>query len=89
MAAARLRQHVNNLFIEVRRERSRWLQHLQSVNVEMDPLQLSTKGQPATARVENLEAVLTAFEARRLALFDLEATDKEEIGMKQSIQPLP
>jgi hypothetical protein len=87
MAAARLRQHVNDLFIEVSRERTRWFQHLQSVNAEMNALQLSTKGQPATARVENLDVALTAFEARRQVLFDLKATDSEEISMKQSKQP--
>jgi hypothetical protein len=87
MAAARLRQHVNDLSIEVGRERSRWFQHLQSINAEMNALQLSTKGQPAMARVENLDAVLTAFEGRRQVLFDLKATDREEISMKQSIQP--
>jgi hypothetical protein len=31
--------------------------------------------------------VLTAFEGRRQVLFDLKATDREEISMKQSIQP--
>lgn len=85
MASATLIQHVNNLFLEVRRERAQWMQHLQWVEAEMGNMQLSTKGQPASARVQNLEALLTAFEERRQVLFDLKATDREEICEKQTI----
>ena len=81
MAAARLRQHVNNLFLEVRYARARWIQYLQAVDVETRALQPFTKGQPAPERYENLEVGLAALERRQQILFDLNATELHEFGL--------